>query len=298
MALDSKQKRGSTANLGAPWRSWAAEPDGTVDVTARASIVHLSSASFVVIVSGALAATETGSDVFASAGDVVVTGSMAATETGADVFAGSGAGMATGSLAATETGADTFTAAGDVIVTGSLAATETGADVFLGSGGAVAVGTMAATEAGADTFAATGQIVVSGVVAATETNVDTAIGAGKVLVIGSAALAEGADTFSAAGRVIVSGAMAATETGADVFYAPLLPLFDSNPRYLSIAAARLLQFVFWVSSYHELNDKYSEDHSRKYPGHLVVASQVVNLIVLGNFIMPHMGTARRHHLRL
>ena len=36
----------------------------------------------------------------------------------------------------------------------------------------------------------------------------------------------------------------------------------------------MLHFVFWLSSYHELNDKYAAHFGAKYPGYLVVASQV------------------------
>lgn len=41
-----------------------------------------------------------------------------------------------------------------------------------------------------------------------------------------------------------------------------------------IALGRLFQFCFWVSSYHELNNKYAAHFGSKYPGHFVVLSQV------------------------
>jgi len=41
-----------------------------------------------------------------------------------------------------------------------------------------------------------------------------------------------------------------------------------------VAVGRLLQFFFWLSSYHELNNKYAAHFGSKYPGHFVVLSQV------------------------
>lgn len=41
-----------------------------------------------------------------------------------------------------------------------------------------------------------------------------------------------------------------------------------------VALARLLHFVFWLSSYHELNNKYAETFHQKYPGMMVVIGQV------------------------
>jgi len=41
-----------------------------------------------------------------------------------------------------------------------------------------------------------------------------------------------------------------------------------------VAVARVLYFLFWLSSYHELNDKYAEHFHRRYPGVMVVLSQV------------------------
>lgn len=44
MALDSKQKRGSVLGFGSPWRSWLAEPDGTLANTDRVSLLKWGSA--------------------------------------------------------------------------------------------------------------------------------------------------------------------------------------------------------------------------------------------------------------
>jgi hypothetical protein len=41
-----------------------------------------------------------------------------------------------------------------------------------------------------------------------------------------------------------------------------------------VAVSRVLQFVFWLSSFNELNHKYTTNVTAKYPGHLVLFSQV------------------------
>lgn len=51
-----------------------------------------------------------------------------------------------------------------------------------------------------------------------------------------------------------------------------------------VALARVLNFVFWLSSFHELNDKYAAHFQRKYPGYLVVLSQVVNLLLMADYM--------------
>ena len=42
----------------------------------------------------------------------------------------------------------------------------------------------------------------------------------------------------------------------------------------ALAVGRLCHFVFWLSSYQELNDRASNLVGKKFPGHLVVMSQV------------------------
>ena len=44
MALDTKRKRGSAIGLTQPFRVWLAEPDGTLAVSDRASLLKLCSA--------------------------------------------------------------------------------------------------------------------------------------------------------------------------------------------------------------------------------------------------------------
>jgi len=173
-------------------------------------------------VTGTLAATESGSDTFASSGDVIVKGPLAATESGADTFAGAGDVIVQGSLSASEAGADTAAADGDVLVQGLLDAAEAGSDTFAATGGgsAAVTGSLDATEAGADTFAGDGDVVVQGALSASESGADTFASTGSVLVRGSLAATEsGADTFAGSGAVPVSGALAASEAGSDTMAA-------------------------------------------------------------------------------
>ena len=58
-----------------------------------------------------------------------------------------------------------------------------------------------------------------------------------------------------------------------------------------VSAARVLTFLFWLSSYHELNDKYADQLHRKYPGVMVVLSQVVNLLIMADYMYTYMQTA-------
>ena len=149
-------------------------------------------------VTGAMAARESGPDVFTGSGSAVVSGSMAAQEGGADSFAGAGAVFVSGSMLAREAGADVLTGSGSVAVSGSMAARESGSDSFIGMGivGNPVIGSMAAQESGPDSFMGVGSVLVSGSLAARES---------------------GGDSFSGEGGVTVSGSMAAQESGADVF---------------------------------------------------------------------------------
>jgi hypothetical protein len=60
----------------------------------------------------------------------------------------------------------------------------------------------------------------------------------------------------------------------------------------SVAVARLLHFIFWLSSFHELNDKYAATFGSKYPGHLVVLSQMINLILMGDYCYYYIAWTR------
>jgi hypothetical protein len=50
-----------------------------------------------------------------------------------------------------------------------------------------------------------------------------------------------------------------------------------------IGGARVMHLAFWLSSYHELNDRLSSSAAAKYPGHIVVFSQVVQLALMLDF---------------
>lgn len=187
-----------------------------------AILVALSKAAGGGGVTGTLAATESGADTFAAAGDVIVAGALAATESGADTFSAAGDVIVQGALAVTEAGADSFAADGDVLVQGALAVDESGSDTFAASGGATpaVTGDLSATESGSDTFAGPGSVLVQGALAGAESGSDTAASTGTVLVRGALAVTEaGGDTFAAAGGVAVSGALAASEAGSDTFAA-------------------------------------------------------------------------------
>lgn len=68
--------------------------------------------------------------------------------------------------------------------------------------------------------------------------------------------------------------------------------FEANFMF-SIGVARALQFAFWISSYHELNDKYGTNITKQYPGYMVLFSQIANLVILGNFIIKYITNARK-----
>lgn len=172
------------------------------------------------VITGSLAATESGSDTAAFAGDVYVAGSLAATEIGTDTTSLSGAVLVQGALSATETGSDTaeFTGSASGIITGALAATESGADAAALSGVVLVAGTLAATESGADTAAFSGIATgaIAGSLAAIESGADVAALSGAVLAQGALSATEsGGDAASLIGGVRVSGSLAVAETGSD-----------------------------------------------------------------------------------
>jgi ER lumen protein retaining receptor len=58
-----------------------------------------------------------------------------------------------------------------------------------------------------------------------------------------------------------------------------IELFTANFVFFT-AVARSLHFFFWLSSYHELNDKAASYWGSRYPGQIVLLSQIVNLLVM------------------
>lgn len=172
-------------------------------------------------ITGTLAATETGADVAAFAGNIYVSGQLAVAEVGADIAAFSGTTVITtsGALAAVETGVDSAAFAGNVYVSGALAASEAGSDSATFSGNVYVSGSLAATEVGSDiaAFAGDASNAVVGVLAATETGSDTAAFVGDVYIAGSLSATEvGSDVAAFGGAVQVKGQFAATETGLDI----------------------------------------------------------------------------------
>ena len=51
----------------------------------------------------------------------------------------------------------------------------------------------------------------------------------------------------------------------------------------ALGLARFFQLVFWISSYHELNDKFNSSPGGEHVGHFVVASQVLQLLLMGDY---------------
>ena len=47
-----------------------------------------------------------------------------------------------------------------------------------------------------------------------------------------------------------------------------------------VAVARMLHFVFWLSSYQELNDKYAQHFGAKYPGECTQARDTLDLLLM------------------
>ncbi len=52
--------------------------------------------------------------------------------------------------------------------------------------------------------------------------------------------------------------------------------------WLASAAWSLSGQIFWLSSYHELNDRHGDLHT-KFPGHFVVISQIIHLALMVDF---------------
>ena len=68
--------------------------------------------------------------------------------------------------------------------------------------------------------------------------------------------------------------------------------FEANFVF-GLAVARAMHLVFWMSSFHELNDRDSTSSIQKrFPGHLVVISQVLNLLLVADYIWFYIVAAR------
>lgn len=63
----------------------------------------------------------------------------------------------------------------------------------------------------------------------------------------------------------------------------------------ALGAARVMTFVFWLSSHHELNDRYSTSFGASFPGYAVLLAQLIHLALMGNFMFLYLESARRGH---
>jgi len=61
----------------------------------------------------------------------------------------------------------------------------------------------------------------------------------------------------------------------------------------ALGVSRLLQLIFWVSSFQELNDARASSIAAQYPGYLVVFSQIVHILLMGNFFWLYLESARQ-----
>jgi|EP00945_MAST-04E_sp_MAST-4E-sp1_P005955 hypothetical protein len=56
----------------------------------------------------------------------------------------------------------------------------------------------------------------------------------------------------------------------------------------ALGMARFFQLIFWISSYHELNDKFNQSIGGEHVGHFVVASQVLQLLLMCDYFYFYM----------
>ena len=61
----------------------------------------------------------------------------------------------------------------------------------------------------------------------------------------------------------------------------------------ALGAARVMHLVFWVSSFQELNDKTNTHFTGQFPGYLVVISQLVHILLMANFFLLYIESARQ-----
>jgi heme/copper-type cytochrome/quinol oxidase subunit 2 len=59
----------------------------------------------------------------------------------------------------------------------------------------------------------------------------------------------------------------------------------------AIAAGRMLHFIFWIASYHELNDKYHATHVGRNIGLAILLSQIAHLIILADYFYYYITAA-------
>lgn len=59
----------------------------------------------------------------------------------------------------------------------------------------------------------------------------------------------------------------------------------------AIATGRMMHFIFWLSSFHELNDKYHETHVGRNIGWMILIAQVAHLVMLGDYFYYYITAA-------
>eukprot|EP01029_Cantina_marsupialis_P027784 TRINITY_DN773996_c0_g1_i1.p1 TRINITY_DN773996_c0_g1~~TRINITY_DN773996_c0_g1_i1.p1 ORF type:complete len:303 (-),score=78.70 TRINITY_DN773996_c0_g1_i1:193-1101(-) len=57
--------------------------------------------------------------------------------------------------------------------------------------------------------------------------------------------------------------------------------------------SRLFHFIFWVASYHELNDRYSETMAGGYIGYGILVAQILQLVIMGDFFYEYAKALKR-----
>ena len=61
----------------------------------------------------------------------------------------------------------------------------------------------------------------------------------------------------------------------------------------AIAAGRMMHFVFWLSSFRELNDKYHETHVGRNIGWMILIAQVAHLVMLADYFYYYITAAMK-----
>lgn len=108
MALDTKQERGSTLLVTAPWRPWLSEPSGTIDIHSRLSLLKFSSDDTVTaITTNPQTVTTAGDWTLDLTGVVTVTFTNCKSAEGNKVGSDNGGGAASFAFRITNTGGAT-----------------------------------------------------------------------------------------------------------------------------------------------------------------------------------------------
>merc|ERR1712216_1000864 len=69
--------------------------------------------------------------------------------------------------------------------------------------------------------------------------------------------------------------------------------FSTSHFVAALGVARLFSLLFWLSSYHELNDKYASNPTGQYVGHFVVASQIIQLLLMVDYFYYYLKALQK-----